>query len=196
VDVIRMMKKLVVTVILFIVCLVSNNMAFAGNYETITSNEKIASSLTALESVNRNDVLAILRGNNTTRKPIRVMFRELEVYGLANCEAVTMKTQAGGLVIYINKKHQNAPKEALACLIAHESQHHTQTGTKAEEVRAWVMEVSTWNAFVRQNSNVAYSNSTLVKRLNYIDNVYTKQQGGVMGIEKVVSNIGMYKGLN
>ena len=124
------------------------------------------------------------------------MFRELEVYGLANCEAVTMKTQAGGLVIYINKKHQNAPKEALACLIAHESQHHTQTGTKAEEVRAWVMEVSTWNAFVRQNSQVAYSNSTLVKRLNYIDNVYTKQQGGVMGIEKVVSNIGMYKDLN
>ena len=191
-----MMKKLVVTVILFVVCLVSNSVAFASNYETITSNEKIASSLTALESVNRNDVLAILRGNNTTRKPIRVMFRELEVYGLANCEAVTMKTQAGGLVIYINKKHQNAPKEALACLIAHESQHHTQTGTKAEEVRAWVMEVSTWNAFVRQNSNVAYSNSTLVKRLNYIDNVYTKQQGGVMGIEKVVSNIGMYKGLN
>lgn len=191
-----MMKKLVVTVILFVVCLVSNNMAFAGNYETITSNEKISSSLQALESVNRNDVLAILRGNNATRKPIRVMFRELEVYGLANCEAVTMKTQAGGLVIYINKKHQNAPKEALACLIAHESQHHTQTGTKAEEVRAWVMEVSTWNAFVRQNSQVAYSNSNLVKRLNYIDNVYTKQQGGVMGIEKVVSNIGMYKGLN
>lgn len=191
-----MMKKLVITVILFVVCLVSNNMAFAGNYETITSNEKISSSLQALESVNRNDVLAILRGNNATRKPIRVMFRELEVYGLANCEAVTMKTQAGGLVIYINKKHQNAPKEALACLIAHESQHHTQTGTKAEEVRAWVMEVSTWNAFVRQNSQVAYSNSTLVKRLNYIDNVYTKQQGGVMGIEKVVSNIGMYKGLN
>ena len=190
------MKKLVVTVILFVVCLVSNNMAFAGNYEIITSNEKISSSLQALESVNRNDVLAILRGNNATRKPIRVMFRELEVYGLANCEAVTMKTQAGGLVIYINKKHQNAPKEALACLIAHESQHHTQTGTKAEEVRAWVMEVSTWNAFVRQNSQVAYSNSNLVKRLNYIDNVYTKQQGGVMGIEKVVSNIGMYKGLN
>ena len=191
-----MMKRVLVTVIFFVVCLVSNNMAFAGNYETITSNEKIASSLTALESVNRNDVLAILRGNNTTRKPIRVMFRELEVYGLANCEAVTMKTQAGGLVIYINKKHQNAPKEALASLIAHESQHHAQTGTKAEEVRAWVMEVSTWNAFVRQNSQVAYSNSTLVKRLNYIDNVYTKQQGGVMGIEKVVSNIGMYKGLN
>lgn len=190
------MKKLVYMVMVIVMVAIGQAMVCADNYEAITSNAKITSSLQALESVNRFDVISILKGNNTTRKPIRVMFRELEVYGLANCEAVTLKTKTGGLVIYINKKHQNAPTEAIACLIAHESQHHTQTGTKQEEIRAWVKEVSTWNAFVRKNPTIAQSNSPLVKRENYINKVYLADNQGSQGIEKVVSGIAMYKGLN
>ena len=110
------------------------------------------------------------------------------------CSILILATVA--LVIYINKKHQNAPTEAIACLIAHESQHHTQTGTKQEEIRAWVKETSTWNAFVRKNPTIVQSNSPLVKRENYINKVYLADNQGSKGIEKVVSGIAMYRGLN
>ena len=189
-------KKLVYMVLVMLMIAIGQTMVCADKYEAITKNAKITSSIQALESINRYDVISILKGNNTTRKPIRVMFRELEVYGLANCEAVTMKTQTGALVIYINKKHQNAPVEAIACLIAHESKHHTQTGTKQEEISAWVKETSTWNAFVRKNPTIVQSNSPLVKRENYLNKAYLADSQGSKGIEKVVSGIAMYKSLN
>ena len=167
-----------------------------GDYAAITSNAKIADSLRALESINAGDVLSILNGRNLTQKPIRVLFRELEMFGMGNCEAVTMKTQGGGLIIYINKKHENAPSEAIACLIAHESQHHLQTNTQAEELRAWLKETSTWNAFVRRDPNLAYSNHALVKRQNYIDRMYVKDNGGADNIKKLIVNNPQYAGLN
>lgn len=165
------------------------------DYSRISKNPKINQALERLSEIRRNDVIGILNGANETKQPIRVMFRELEIYGLGNCEAVTMKTQSGGVVIFINKKHQNAPDEAIACLIAHESQHHALTGTIAEEVRAWITEVSTWNMFVRQNRNLASLNSPLVKRLNYINNLYANG-AGTQRIENLIARQPIYANLN
>lgn len=190
------MKRLFVLLCVIVSFFCAKNATIASNFQNITTNSKISDSLMRLEMINRNDVLVILNGRNQTGKPIRVMFRDLAVYGMNNCEAVTMKTQSGGLVIYINKKHEDAPSEAIACLIAHESQHHTQTNTKQEELRAWLKEVSTWNEFIRKDKTLAYSNSPLVKRLNYIDKLYTKDNQGSEGIEKIIVQHPAYKGLN
>lgn len=170
------------------------NITNAGGYEKITSNTKISSALTALEGVNRNDVIAILNGRNSTGRPIRVMFRNLAIYGCTQCEAFTAKTRGGDLVIYINEEHKDAPVETIACLIAHESQHHTFTNTKAEELRAWVSETTTWNAFVRKNRSVAYLNHPLVKRENYISKLYVKQNG-VDNIRQLIAKNPVYANL-
>lgn len=170
-----MKKFIILLIIIFCTCVtyVSN----ASGYENITSNSTIAAALNALQSVNRGDVIAILNGRNSTGKPIRVMFRDMAVYGCNNCEALTTKTRGGDLVIYINKEHKDAPVEAIACLIAHESQHHTFTNTKAEELKAWVSETTTWNSFVRRNGSIAYLSHPLVKRENYIAKMYVKSNG-------------------
>ncbi len=173
----------------------AKDVTIAGDFENIATNSKITDSLNCLRAINKGDVLAILNGSNQTGKPIRVMFRDLSVYGMSKCEAVTMKTKSGNLVIYINKKHEEAPSEAIACLIAHESQHHTQTNTKQEELRAWVKEVSTWNEFVRRDKTLAYSAAPLVKRLNYIDKLYVRDNGSG-GIEKIIATNPAYRGLN
>ena len=188
------MKKLFCTIIIGMMLTAFNQFVLAKDYSAITKNPKIIQALDALDRINRDDVLAILNGHNTTNKPIRIMFRELEVYGLSNCEAVTMQTKDGGRVIFIAKKHETAPAEAIASLIAHESQHHPMAGTKVEEARAWVTEISTWNAFVRNNSSLASTQSSLTKRLNYISRLYNTQ--GESKIKSIIAQNPVYAGLN
>lgn len=189
------MKRFVVLVCIIMSFVCAKSSILASDYAAITSNPKIADALQCLKSVGANDVIGILNGNNADRKPIRVHFRELEVYGLGNCEAITMRNKAGNIVIFINKKHAESPSEAIACLIAHESQHHTLTGSRAEEIRAWIKEVSTWNAFVRQDRTIAMSNDKLVKRMNHISKMYNAPNGH-QTVEKFVANHPAYAGLN
>ena len=194
----KMLKRMKQLIALFFIMLIfvgAKDITIASSYQNITTNPKITDSLGQLQSIGRGDVISILNGNNATGKPMRVMFRDLAMYGLSNCEAVTMKTNGGALVVYINKKHENAPSEAIACLIAHESQHHTQTNTKAEELRAWLKEVSTWNEFVRRDKTLALSTAPLVKRLNYIDKMVVRDNGH-SGIVKLIANHPTYAGLN
>ena len=118
----------------FIFCNVQE--AFALDYSRISTNAKIVAALDSLDSINRRDVIAILYGRNATKKPIRVMFRDLAMFGYEDAEAITARTKNNGLVIYIASEHKGAKAECIACLIAHEAQHHTFTNTKAEELRA------------------------------------------------------------
>lgn len=189
------LKRLIMFFCILTIFVGAKDITIASDQQNLTTNPKITDSLRCLQSIGRSDVLSILNGANATGKPIRIMFRDLAVYGMSTCEAVTMKTQSGALVIYINKKHADAPSEAIACLIAHESQHHTQTNTKTEELRAWLKEVSTWNEFVRRDPTLAMSTVPLVKRLNYIDKMVVRDSGS-SGIEKLIANHPAYAGLN
>ncbi len=189
------MRKLFVIVAVLVSVIFTQSNAFASDFSTITKNEKVVSALNVLEKIGAHDVIAILKGQNTTNRPVRVIFRDLAVYGLSKCEAVTMRTQSGGVVIYINKKHIDAPSEAVACLIAHESQHTDLSGTKAEEIRAWVKETVTWNAVVRQNQDIVYSNSPLVKRENYINRLYVAGNNGPEKISNLIATNPVYANL-
>ena len=132
-----------------------SQIADAIDYSKISKNVKITSALNALEGINRRDVISILNGNNATRRPIRVMFRDLSIFGFDDSEAITARTKSGGLVIYINQEHRGASPECIACLIAHEAQHHTFTNTKAEELRAWISETQAWTEFTRRDRSLA-----------------------------------------
>lgn len=182
--------------ILFIICafFIGIEDTFAVDYSRISTNPKIVAALTKLEGINRKDVIAILYGRNATRKPIRVMFRDLNVYGGQDCEAMTVKTKNNGLVIYISSAHKGASPECIACLIAHESQHHTFTNTATEELRAWISETQAWNEFTKRNRELLASNEPLAKRENYIARLRTKS--GVTGIQKLIATNPVYAGLN
>ena len=189
------MRKLIITVIICLTVFFTNNIGHTSDFANITKNTQIAAALTALENVGRGDVISILNGKNATGQPIRVMFRDLAIYGASDCEALTTKTNSGKVIIYINQEHKGAPVEAIACLIAHESQHHTMTNTKAEETRAWFKEVSTWNAFVRRDRTVAMSNHHLVKRENYIAQLNAKDNGRGDELRKLIAQHPVYSGL-
>lgn len=191
------MKKLIVLIILVFVLFFSKvNAIQANDFAENTANARIAAALYKLNDAGQRDVIALLKGQNATGKPVRIMFRNLAIYGAGDCEAFTTKTKAGSLVIFINEQHKEAPLEAIACLIAHESQHHTMTNTKQEELRAWLKEVSTWNAFVRKDPLVAASNHPLVKRENKIAKLNAKDNGRGSAIEQVIAQNPVYAGLN
>ncbi len=189
------MKKLFLILSIFVAVLFSNGIGHTSDFALITKNTEIAAALSALESVGKHDVIAVLKGSNATGEPIKVMFRDLTIYGASNCEALTTKTQSGKVVIYINAEHKGAPSEAIACLIAHESQHHTMTNTRAEETRAWLKEVSTWNAFVRRDRTVALLKHPLVKRENYIAKLNARDNGQGGEIKKIIASNPVYAGL-
>ena len=88
------MKKTLLIVFIILNFLLSGlQTSFALDYSRITTNAKIIAALDALYGINRKDVIAILYGRNATKKPIRVMFRDLTVYGYQDCEALTTKTK-------------------------------------------------------------------------------------------------------
>ena len=188
------MKRILLTLYIVACMIVGIQASFALDYSKISTNAKIVSALNALDSINRRDVIAILYGHNATKKPIRIMFRDLALYGYKDCEALTVPTRNNGLVIYINAEHRGASPECIACLIAHESQHHTFTNSRQEELRAWISETQAWNELVKRNKSLASATEPLAKRENYIAKIKNKK--GVAGIQKIIASNPVYSGLD
>ena len=188
------MRKTILILYIIISFFINIQSSFALDYSKISSNAKIVSALDSLNTINRRDVLAILYGYNATKKPIRIMFRDLTIFGYQDCEALTVKTKNNGLVIYISSEHKGASPECIACLIAHESQHHTFTNSRQEELRAWISETQAWNELVKRNRSLATATEPLAKRENYIAKIRNK--AGIAGIEKIIAANPVYKDLD
>ncbi len=189
----KLVSKIVVLFsALFVMCF--SNMAVAADYSVITKQPVLTAALNKLATVNAQAV-NVISGQNSTNRPIKVMFRNLEVMGYGTCEAVTAKTNDGGLVIFISSNYKTAPIEAIACLLAHESVHHANTKTYDEEVRAWTNEVKTWLNFTSQNPSLKVSDSKLVKRLNYLSKLYVKDGNQMTSIEGLIANNPAYSSL-
>lgn len=188
------MKRILVIFGMILALAFNCQIAQALDYSNISTNQKIISALDALNDINRRDVISILNGNNATRKPIRVMFRDLAIFGLDDAEAATIPTKSNGLVIYISAEHRGASPECIACLIAHESQHHTFTNTRAEELKAWISEAQAWTEFTRRDASLATKTEPLAKRENYIAKI--KAKGGVQGVQRLIATNPVYAGLN
>ena len=189
-----MIKRVLAAFYVFLCIFIGVQASFGLDYSKISTNAKITAALDKLETINRRDVISILNGNNATRQPIRVLFRDLSIYGYKDCEAVTMPTRNGGLIIYISSEHKNASPECIACLLAHESQHHQFTNSFQEELRAWVSETQAWNELTKRNKDLLTSKEPLAKRENYIAKIRNKS--GVEGIEKVIATNPVYANLN
>ena len=190
----KFMSKIVVLFSALIIMLCSN-VACAADFTANTKQPVLTAALNKLEAMNNTKVLNVIKGQNSTNKPIKIMFRNLEVMGYGTCEAVTAKAADGSLVILISANYKTAPIEAIACLIAHESVHHENTMTYEEEVRAWTTEVQTWLAFTNNNPSLKTADSKLVKRLNYLSKLYTKDGNQMTTIEGLIANNPAYSSL-
>lgn len=171
------------------------NVVFASDFSANTKQPVLTEALNKLEAMNNTKVINVLKGQNSTNQPIKVMFRNLAVLGYATCEAVTSKTADGRLVILISSDYKTAPVEAIACLIAHESVHHENTKTYEEEVKAWTCEVQTWVSFTNYNPSLKSADSKLVKRLNYLSKLYAKDGNQMTSIENLIANNPAYSSL-
>jgi hypothetical protein len=191
------MKLLNKIVVLFsaLILLSVANVAVAADFTANTKQPVLTEALNRLEAMNNREVLNILQGQNSTNRPIKIMFRDLVALGYGTCEAVTAKTTEGNLVILISSNYKTAPVEAVACLIAHESVHHQNSKTYDEEVRAWSAEVHTWLAFTQQNPSLKVSDSKLVKRLNYLSKLYTRDGNQMTSIASLIANNPAYASL-
>ena len=191
------MKFISKIVVLFsaLVLLSVSNVALAADFSANTKQPVLTAALNKLEAMNNRKVLNVIQGNNSTGKPIKIMFRNMAAMGYGTCEAVTAKTADGRLVILISSDYKTAPVEAVACLIAHESVHHENTKTYEEEVRAWTCEVQTWVAFTSVNPSLKVSDSKLVKRLNYLSKLYTRDGNQNTSIANLIANQPAYASL-
>lgn len=187
------MKGMIKAVCLLFCMIIFSAAAQASDFSKITTNDKLVSALSKLELAGQSEVISVLNGSNSTGKPIRVMFRDLSIYGQNKSEAVTMKTNNGGMIIFISNKHADSSPEAVACLIAHESVHEAGTNTVEEEIKAWSVEASTWLNLTAQNPSLKSDGTKLTKRLNYIAGL--QLQDGSTSISKLIANNGVYKNL-
>jgi outer membrane protein assembly factor BamA len=189
------LKKIVVVLFSALVMLTMSTAALAADYSANTKQPVLTEALYRLEAMNNRKVLNVIQGQNSTGQPIKIMFRDLAALGYGTCEAVTAKSADGRLVILISSNYKTAPVEAIACLIAHESVHHENTKTYEEEVRAWTTEVQTWVAFTNANPSLKASDSKLVKRLNYLSKLYTKDGNQMTTIAGIIANQPAYASL-
>lgn len=190
----KFMSKLFVLISALVLLSVSN-VALAADFSANTKQPVLVAALEKLDATNNRKVLNVIQGQNSTNQPIKIMFRDLAALGYGTCEAVTAKTTEGKLVILISSNYKTAPVEAVACLIAHESVHHENTKTYDEEVRAWTTEVQTWVTFTQSNPSLKVSDSKLVKRLNYLSKLYTRDGYQMTSIESLIANNPAYSSL-
>ncbi len=161
-------------------------------YKKSTQDTNVIEALELLKETSGEYSRKAILGENLTSKPIKIEFKNLSqinpVY--ANFDALGWK-KSGKLYIYINNKHQNAPKEALAALLAHEAIHQDEFNSLNEETYAWTLEAAVWTQLSEGKTELQAISHPLIERENVIKKLFEKGNYTSAYIRKfVVSNKG------
>ena len=137
-----------------------------------------------------------IMGNNLSKKPVRIMFKDLSTIrpDYADYDALGWK-KGGRLYIFINPKHKEAPPGAIAALLSHEALHQDEYNSIAEETYAWTMEASVWSEIVELYPESDENLSPLVTRENTLKKLFEKGNYSSKYIRKTVQSNEGYKGL-
>ena len=161
-------------------------------YSKCTKDESVVKALNLLRGTPGDFSRKAILGNNLTDKPIKIEFMSLYEINpqYANFDALGWKKN-GRLYIYINKKHQDAPPEALAAVLAHEAIHQDELNSLNEETYAWTLEAAVWTQFIEESPGLAKISHPLVERENTINKLFIKGDYTDKFIRKsVTSNLG------
>lgn len=177
---VRTMKKYKKILLSLICFLFTANTAFSANdkeikmqntvYQKVTHDEQIHDALDELKNTVGEFSRDAILGENLTNRPIKIEFKELSSIKpeYANYDALGIK-KGRQLYIYINQKHQNAPKEALAALLSHEALHQDEFNSIKEETYAWTMEATVWAQLCKKNPSLKNNKlSSLAMRENML----------------------------
>ena len=168
----------------------------SNSYSTVTNDPQIVQALDLMNGTTAEWAKKAILGNNDSGLPMLIKFRNLAELSpdYANFDALGWKT-GKQLTIFINNKHRNAPPEALASLLSHESVHQDEYCSLEEETYAWGYESDVWLQMVKRNPEVAHIDCPLTQRLNTLGRLY-KSAGNTTGqIRNVVYSNPGYKGL-
>lgn len=144
-------------------------------YDKCTYDTNVVEALELLRTTSGEFSRKAILGNNLTKKPIKIEFKDLSAINpvYANFDALGWKKR-GKLYIYINEKHKDAPKEALAALLAHEALHQDELNSLNEEIYAWTMEAAVWTQLSDENPKLMEISHPLVTRENVIKKLFLK----------------------
>ncbi len=144
-------------------------------YKEVTKDEHIMEALELLKGGLGEFSRRAILGNNLSEKPMQVDFEDLSKFGQAytNFDALGWKKK-DRLYIYINKKHQDAPKPALAAVLAHEALHQDDFNSLNEETYAWTMEAAVWTQLSEKYPQYADSMHPLAVRENTLKKLFVK----------------------
>ena len=161
-------------------------------YKKVSDDDRIIRAIEAMKGTLGDYSRRAILGDNLSEKPIKVEFRDLAQINEAykDFDALGWKYKEK-LYIFINIKHQDAPKEALASILSHEALHQDELNSINEETYCWTLEAAVWNNFTEQNPSLEEISHPLVARENTIKRLFIKGNYTDKYIRKsVLSNAG------
>ena len=191
-------KNFIFGLLMSFMLLISSNTSFGISednskaYSKVTKDESIMSALDVMQGTLANYSREAILGNNLSNNPIKIEFKNLSEMGEAytNFDALGWKKK-GKLYIFINPKHQDAPKEALAALLSHEALHQDEFNSINEETYAWTLEAAVWTQFCEDNPELTKVSHPLATRENIIKKLFEKGNYTDTYIRKsIISNPG------
>lgn len=185
-----------INVAFFLTLSVMTKAAFAENYSKITKNPKIIRALDLMDGTTAEWAKRAVLGENVSGLPVIIKFRNLGELSstYANYDALGWKKDKQ-LYIFINKKHRNAPPEALASLLSHEAVHQDEYCSLEEETYAWGYEADVWIQMVKRSPQVAQIRCPLTQRLNTLAKLFKNANYTTTNIRDVVYENPGYKKL-
>lgn len=180
------MKKF--TIVLLCLFLFSITPVYSYNVNNFTDDFVVSDALTVLETTRENGVFDNLEENS-----VKIVFFDLSTlsYNYKDHFAISGYNNMGDRYILINSKYRDAPKEQIACLIAHESCHKAKVATLQEETLATETEAKCWLKLKQQGKN--YPNNDLTKRLDSLAYLYETSTVTKNNIQDRILNSSFYR---
>ncbi len=144
-------------------------------YKGVTKDGVVMQALEMMKGTIADFSYNAIMGNNLTHSKINIKFRNLAEIKpeYESFDALGWKSK-GKLYIYLNMKHQDAPPEAIAAVLAHEAIHQDEFASLNEETYAWTLEAATWMQLSEGNDFATSSGSALVQREEMLKKLFIK----------------------
>lgn len=197
----RVTRNILVIFTLFVLIVFSNKTVLSQTniYPEVTNDSKIIQALDLMDGTSAEWAKKAILGDNISHKPIKILFKDLGKISqsYATFDALGWKN-GDQLSIFISKRHKNAPAEAIASTLSHESIHQDEFSSIEEETYGWCYEAVVWNEMKKKNpqlNNYNYGEDSLVDRLNTLEKMFKNSKGTDKEIRNAVSTNPGYTGL-
>ena len=160
----------------------------AKNLYNMSNKDMVVSKiLEKIKELPDGEPYEILMGNNPTKKPIIIQFKNLSEFNdvYKDFDALGWKAK-DRLYIFVNNNHKDAPYEALVALIAGRTYNLDEKDSINEEIYCWASEAYAWEYFIRKNPKLKEDKNSLVERENEINKMLTKGKYAEEYVKKAI----------